>query len=618
MERSGLLRWLLLGLAVFLMITFLPKMFGGGDAELQPLKFEHKEAPKQRKPEQLCDIWGDRYRAQLTTQGASLKHFLLTTAKYQRDGKPIDLSTTPDFELRRQLRFQWRNEALGSEPKPPWQVDYATVDWKLEVADGKSCVFSYQDEDVELRKVVRSTGRPYELEVSETITNRAKEPRKHALSVHTAAWRTSDEVSGKLFTVSPFITHVECATEDGETTRLLPDAFEPDEFDSPEFKTTRLAEGDWYEPNGLAKFAAVSNAYFSHAIVAEQHPPNAKPVCQLQIEQRWDSSRYKSQSADPGAGAMYRARLAYPAQDLAPGASATYTVMAYVGPKERDVLAAAGAGKHNLEDLIDLGFFASIAKILVAFLLKVYGVIPNWGIAIIILTITARMLLFPLSWPSIKSMVKMRELKPELDALAEKFKDDAQGRGLAQMELWRKHNVNPLKGCLPQLASMPVWFALYTTLQTAVELYNIPFLWFPDLSQPDRFYVLPFIIGGTSFLQQKLLPMQGDPAQQKMLLYFMPAMFTVFMLFLPAGLGVYMFTNGVLGIAQQQIVEWHVRRTTGHGRSGEPTGKKAEPDGKTKEEASDASRGGKKGKAGDPDDKAELSQGRPLLGKGKA
>jgi YidC/Oxa1 family membrane protein insertase len=103
-----------------------------------------------------------------------------------------------------------------------------------------------------------------------------------------------------------------------------------------------------------------------------------------------------------------------------------------------------------------------------------------------------------------------------------------------------------------------------------------------------------------------------------MLLYFMPAMFTVFMLFLPAGLGVYMFTNGLLGIGQQQIVEWHVRRTTGRGRSGEPTGKKAEPDGKTKEESSDASRGSKKGKAGDPDDKAELSQGRPLLGKGKA
>jgi YidC/Oxa1 family membrane protein insertase len=222
-------------------------------------------------------------------------------------------------------------------------------------------------------------------------------------------------------------------------------------------------------------------------------------------------------------------------------------------------------------------------------------------------------LLFPLAVPSIKGMIKMRELKPELDALNEKYKDDAQAKGLAQMELWRKHKVNPLKGCLPQLASMPVWFALYTTLQTAVELYNIPFLWFPDLSQPDPIYFLPFIIGGTSFIQQKLMPMQGDPMQQKMLLYFMPAMFTVFMLFLPAGLGVYMFTNGVLGIAQQQIVEWHVRRTmrTSGGKDIEVKVKeeppsKPDPTGKAKSKGTEADSGDK------------LADGRPLLGKGKA
>ncbi|HEX2879153.1 MAG TPA: YidC/Oxa1 family membrane protein insertase, partial [Polyangiaceae bacterium] len=123
----------------------------------------------------------------------------------------------------------------------------------------------------------------------------------------------------------------------------------------------------------------------------------------------------------------------------------------------------------------------------------------------------------------------------------------------------RKHNINLFMGCLPTLATMPVWFALYTTLQTAVELYNIPFLWFPDLSQPDPYFVLPFVIGATYFVQQKMMPMQGDPVQQKMMLYFMPAMFTVFMLFLPAGLGVYMFTNSVLGIVQQQAVEYHAR-----------------------------------------------------------
>jgi YidC/Oxa1 family membrane protein insertase len=167
-------------------------------------------------------------------------------------------------------------------------------------------------------------------------------------------------------------------------------------------------------------------------------------------------------------------------------------------------------------------------------------------------------------------MMKMRELKPEIEKLNAKFKDDPQAKGLAQMELWKKHKVNPLKGCLPQMAAMPVWFALYTTLQTAVELYNIPFLWFPDLSESDPYYILPFIIGAIFFLQQKLMPMQADPTQQKMMMYFMPGMFTVFMLFLPSGLGVYMFTNSLLGIVQQLIVESSVKRSAA--KRGEVTG----------------------------------------------
>jgi YidC/Oxa1 family membrane protein insertase len=304
----------------------------------------------------------------------------------------------------------------------------------------------------------------------------------------------------------------------------------------------------------------VSNAYFSHAIAPIAAP--STPECLLQVEQRWDYRQYDKPSADPNSGAMYRARLAYAPRILHPNESAEYKVLSYVGPKERDVLAQAGGGRHRLIELIDLGFFAVIAKILVGFLLKVHSVIPNWGVAIIVLTVTARVLLFPLSWPGIQNMVRMREIKPEMDAMNEKFKDDPQQRGLAQMELWRKHNVNPFKGCLPQLSSMPVWFALYTTLQTAVELYNIPFLWFPDLSQSDPLFILPFIIGGTYFVQQRMMPMQGgDPAQQKMMMYMMPIMFTVFMLFLPAGLGVYMFTNSVLAISQQAFVEKYAKKT---------------------------------------------------------
>jgi YidC/Oxa1 family membrane protein insertase len=206
----------------------------------------------------------------------------------------------------------------------------------------------------------------------------------------------------------------------------------------------------------------------------------------------------------------------------------------------------------------------------------------------------------------------MREIKPEMDAMNAKFKDDPQARGLAQMELWRKHKVNPFKGCLPQLASMPVWFALYTTLQTAVELYNIPFLWFPDLSQSDPLFILPFIIGGTYFVQQRMMPMQGgDPAQQKMMMYMMPVMFTVFMLFLPAGLGVYMFTNSVLAITQQALVEKYAKKTLGAKGAGE-IGVKIKP-------SSNSGGGGKQDKKNAKRDASarDVAGGRPLLDEGK-
>ncbi len=557
------LRWILIGLGVFLMMQYLPRLLGkggSGDVALQPLKAEGLELPKARAPERTCDLWSDSFRAEFTTQGASLKHFELLNAKYRRHGKSIDLSTTPDVELRRQLRVNLRNEAVAASTDSSWQIDFDSVDWSLTLANGNRCVFEYTDDKTHLVKTLSTTARPYEVHLDLELTNLSTKKLRHALTIDTTSLRWQADVSGGMFSPRPSLSRVECISKDGSAERKNPDDFEPKDFTEPAFAPNALNPGDFLQAKGTVAVAAVSDAYFSQALVPEHAPNGAAPVCQLQIEERWDSARFRSKADDPKACAMYRARLAYTPLELEPQQTAKYAALSYIGPMERKHLSAAGGGQTRLIDLIDLGFFAIIAKVLVGFLLKVHSVVPNWGIAIIVLTLTARLLLFPLSIPSIKSMMKMRDLKPEIDALNEKFKDDPQAKGLAQMELWRKHNVNPLKGCLPQLASMPVWFALYTTLQTAVELFNIPFLWFPDLSLPDPLFILPFVIGTTSFIQQKMMPMQGDPAQQKMMLYMMPAMFTVFMLFLPAGLGVYMFTNGVLGIIQQQLVERHARK----------------------------------------------------------
>jgi YidC/Oxa1 family membrane protein insertase len=616
MQAGAILRFLLIG-ALGLLVYRLFFSSDQSSAQGQPTKPEPTITPATRAPYSYCAITTDDFSARLVSRGAVLRDFKLLRPKYSKQGAPIDLSTTPHpgvalgspraedptapglHEFRQQLFTTWRNPESNAPADTAWNVAFDSVDYTLASSDGKSCVFSYKDGDVELTKRIAATERAYELEVTNQIKNLAAERKSHAFAVDTVAWWTTASVSGKMFSVNPFMTHVECIPQQGNAVRLLPDAFEPGDFsDTDEYEV--IKPWGWYRTRSEPAVAAVANAYFAHAIVPISGP--SKPHCSLLIENFYRDGK----SSDPASGHFYRARLGYALNTLGPGESASYVDLTYIGPKERSVLEAAGGGKHRLSELIDLGFFAGIAKVLVAFLLAVHGVVPNWGIAIIVLTITARVLLFPLSWPSIKNMVRMRELKPEMDAMNEKFKADPQAKGLAQMELWRKHKVNPLKGCLPQIASMPVWFALYTTLQTAVELFNIPFLWFPDLSEPDPYFILPLIIGATYYLQQKLMPMQGgDPAQQKMMMYFMPAMFTVFMLFLPAGLGVYMFTNSVLVMAQQALVELHVKKTMG---KGSPPGVITT----TGEATSDAPRRGRGGKK----DKLADSSG-PLLDKGK-
>ncbi len=558
MERAGLSRFVLFAGIAALLFFGLPKLFGG-KAEFQPIQpAVVSTAPNVSGPAKTCDLWSKRFRATVSARGAALQRFELLGAKYTKKDQSSDLVTTPDHPELSPLFIGFQNPAVQTAD---WLVRYDIVDWTIVRSTATTCELHYQDDRVRLEKRISVGSGPYELLATLTVQNVGSAPGSYALVASTADFLPDHAVKSGMFTMNPKSMHVECVSPDATATRKRTEDFEASDFADPEnFPKNELNRGDWYQAPGNASLSAASNAYFTNALYGARSPTSA--VCQLQIQELWHSGQYASKGADPNAASLYKARLAYPKRTLEPGAKDEFEFIAYVGPKEREALTQAGP---QFEELIDLGFFSAIAKVLVAFLLKVHGVIPNWGVAIIVLTITARILLFPLTVPSIKNMIHMRELKPEIDALNEKYKDDPQAKGLAQMELWKKHGVNPMKGCLPQLASMPVWFALYTTLQTAVELYNIPFLWLPDLSMADPYYILPFIIGATYFVQQKLMPIQaGDPAQQKLMLYFMPGMFTVFMLFLPAGLGIYMFTNSLLGIGQQQLVERHVRHSLTH------------------------------------------------------
>ncbi len=230
----------------------------------------------------------------------------------------------------------------------------------------------------------------------------------------------------------------------------------------------------------------------------------------------------------------------------------------FQGPKQLDLLRQEG---RSLDSAVDYGvvtnLFAFFARILLYVMRVLESVVHNWGLAIILLTLLVKLILYPLTAKSMQSMNEMRRLQPEIEKLKAKFGQDKEKLNQATMQMYQQHKVNPLGGCLPMLLQMPIWFALYATLQTSVELYREPFLWLADLTRYDPYYILPLLMGGSSFLMQKLSPQPADNAQAKMLLYFMPIFFTFIMLKLPAGLTLYILVNNLLSIAQQQ---WLMRR----------------------------------------------------------
>jgi len=182
--------------------------------------------------------------------------------------------------------------------------------------------------------------------------------------------------------------------------------------------------------------------------------------------------------------------------------------------------------------------------------------IGSWGLAIIMVTITVKLIFYPLSNAQYRSFAKMRTIQPKITALKERIGDDKQKMSQAMMELYKKEKVNPLGGCLPLLVQMPVFIALYWVLLETVELRHAEFyLWIHDLSAKDPYYILPILMGASMFLMQKMQPTNAtmDPMQQKIMQY-MPVVMTIFFLFFPAGLVLYWLVNNLLSIAQQLYV----------------------------------------------------------------
>lgn len=223
----------------------------------------------------------------------------------------------------------------------------------------------------------------------------------------------------------------------------------------------------------------------------------------------------------------------------------------YLGPKSKDNLTAFD---QSLGSLINFGFFSIIASPLHKVINLFYNMIGNYGIAIILLTIAIKLIFFPITFKSYLQMKRMSKLNPQMKELRKKLKDQPQKLNQEIQALYKKHNVNPLSGCLPMFLQLPVLFALYRVLSLAIELRHQHFLWISDLAGPDPYLILPILMSVAMFFQQKLTPTSADPKQAKMMAIMMPALFFIMFRNLQAGLVLYWFTSNLLIIIEQSII----------------------------------------------------------------
>jgi len=258
---------------------------------------------------------------------------------------------------------------------------------------------------------------------------------------------------------------------------------------------------------------------------------------------------------------MYSVGLISKLPDILEGQTITFSTSLFAGPQAKESLNQAAPGMNYV---VDYGILHFIASPLFSVLTGIHKMVSNWGLSIILLTVLIKLMFYPLSAASYKSMGQMRELAPRLQSMKEKFGDDKQKMQQAMMELYKTEKINPLGGCLPILVQIPVFIALYWVLLGSVELRGASFMWLSDLSKPDTLFgnlwilpigPLPILMAASMFLQMKLNPKPTDPMQARLMLM-MPIIFSFFFFFFPAGLVLYWLVNNILSIAQQ----WHVNK----------------------------------------------------------
>lgn len=450
----------------------------------------------------------DLFTVIFSTQGAGIKGLVLK--KYRetadRNGKPVSLVSSLNPE---QHYLQTAAPGLSLEPGAVYATGARSL--KLSGDEKKRLDFVWKSpQGVTVTKSYVFTGNRYEVGLENRIEN-----------------QSAEKLTGNLNLLLPHQADV--AAKEGRFEVNAAVTFADGSFSTKPAKD--LVEKPARFTQNVA-WTGYADKYFMTAVMAE-------------------SGSIASVAMQKAASGKLETSIASGDLQLAAGQSSTTAYRLFFGPKDLDILKSQGAG---LEQALDLGWFSAIAKPLLYVLKFFYKYTNNYGIAIIIITVIIKLLFFPLTHKSYKSMKDMQKLQPKMAELKEKYKDDRDGMNRAMMELYRTHKVNPLGGCLPMLIQIPVFFALYKALMFSIELRHAPFmLWITDLSARDPYYVTPIIMGATMFIQQKMTPSTMDPMQAKIMLA-LPVVFTFMFLNFPSGLVIYWLVNNVLTIAQQMYI----------------------------------------------------------------
>ncbi|MCY4342788.1 MAG: membrane protein insertase YidC [Gammaproteobacteria bacterium] len=399
---------------------------------------------------------------------------------------------------------------------------YRAARANYEVGDGETLAVELEAEagDVKVQKVFIFQGGDYLVDVIYRVENRGAEPFRASLFGQIK--RDAKEPPGQeSFSLGPQpYLGAALTTPDSRYEKI-----EFEDLDEGDFRDQ--VEGGWI---------AFLQHYFLSAWIANEGESN---------------SYYGRKRAD----GTYIVGYTGPLTAVAPGDQGEWRSRFYAGPKDQKRLEQIA---DNLNLTVDYGFLWWLAVPLFALLDWLHGLVGNWGVAIILLTVLVKLVLYPLSSASYKSMANMRRVAPQMKRLQERHAGDRQKLSQEMMGLYKKEGVNPLGGCLPMLLPMPIFIALYWVLFESVELRQAPFaLWIDDLAAMDPYFILPLLMGATMYVQQLLSPTMGDPMQAR-LMKLMPIMFTVLFLFFPAGLVLYWLVNSVLSVAQQ----WYVMKKT--------------------------------------------------------